>query len=59
MSDNKVNYCGYVIKHPLQKNIVLRIKLNDENTLDKNVEVIIKVIDYIIDLLNKIDKELK
>jgi DNA-directed RNA polymerase subunit L len=59
MSDSKVNYCGYVIKHPLRKNIVLRIKLNENNTLDKNVEVILKVIDYIIDLLNKINKELK
>jgi DNA-directed RNA polymerase subunit L len=59
MSNSKVNYCGYVIKHPLRKNIVLRIKLNEENTLDKNVEVIIKMIDYIIDLLTKINKELK
>lgn len=59
MSDSKVNYCGYVIKHPLRKNIVLRIKLNEDNTLEKNVEVILKVIDYIIDLLNKINRELK
>ena len=58
MSDTTVNYCGYVIKHPLRKNIVLRIKLNNKNTIENSIETIVKNINTIIDLLNKIKKDL-
>jgi len=60
MTYNKdVSYCGYLIEHPLKKNIILRIKLNQSmNNLENNIIMIENTIDYLIDLLNKIRSEI-
>jgi DNA-directed RNA polymerase subunit L len=52
-----VFYCGYVINHPLKKNINIRIKLIDNNTFENVVLLIIKYIDYFIDIINNIYTE--
>ena len=57
--DSNVFYCGYVIEHPLKKNIILRIKLNSDNTEDNSITVIEQNIDIIINILNKINNEVK
>jgi DNA-directed RNA polymerase subunit L len=59
ISDYKnVLYCGYLIEHPLKKNIVLRIKLDKNNDLENIIKVIIENIDLIIDLLKTLKIEL-
>jgi DNA-directed RNA polymerase subunit L len=53
-----VLYCGYLIEHPLKSNIILRIKLNSDNTLENVIKVIIENINYINSLLYTLKKEL-
>ena len=57
--DSNVFYCGYVIEHPLKKNIILRIKLNIENSVENSITIIEQNIDIIINILNKINNEVK
>ena len=47
-----VAYSGYVIRHPLRKNVLLRIKLTEDNTVDeiiKNYETICQEIQETLD----------
>ena len=55
--DKNVFYCGYVIEHPLKKNFLFKIKLNENNNLENILLIIEENIDYINDILNSIDKE--
>ena len=55
--DKNVFYCGYVIEHPLKKNFLFKIKLNENNNLENILLIIEKNIDYISDILNSIEKE--
>jgi DNA-directed RNA polymerase subunit L len=62
MDDERVFYCGYVIEHPLKKNILLKIKLKDDNFNDNIKNIILVITDkinYLIELLNKIMKDIK
>lgn len=55
--DKNISYCGYVIEHPLKKNILLKIKLEDMNKNKDLENIIITIsenINYLINLLNKI-----
>lgn len=56
--DNKdIFYCGYVIEHPLKKNILLKIKLKDlimNEDIRNIVKIIIDTNNYLIEILNKI-----
>ena len=54
--DKNISYCGYIIEHPLKKNILFKIKLADpdKNKDIKNIIITISEnIDYLINLLNK------
>ena len=54
--DKNIAYCGYIIEHPLKKNILFKIKLvdPDKNKDIKNIIITISEnIDYLINLLNK------
>ena len=54
-----VAYCGFLIEHPLKKNIILRIKLIESmNNLENNILMIESTIDYLVSLLNKIKMEI-
>jgi DNA-directed RNA polymerase subunit L len=57
--DKNISYCGYIIEHPLKKNILLKVKLINENDLENNILVIENNINNIIELLKNIEKELK
>ncbi len=49
-----VAYSGYVIRHPLQKNILFRVKLSEENTVDeiiKNYETVCQEIQETLDAM--------
>jgi DNA-directed RNA polymerase subunit L len=55
---DNVHYCGYLIEHPLKKYIILRVKLNSNNTSENVIKIIIENIDIINNLLYTIKKEL-
>jgi DNA-directed RNA polymerase alpha subunit len=57
--DKEVFYCGYIIEHPLKNNIILKIKLNNDNNLENIIFIIEKNIDIILDLLEKVKLELR
>jgi DNA-directed RNA polymerase subunit L len=47
-----VGYCGYVIRHPLRKNILFRVKLTENNTWNeiiKNFEEVANDIQLVLD----------
>ena len=59
-SDKNIAYCGYIIEHPLKKNILLKIQLKDLNKNKDLENIIITIsenIDYLINLLNKISND--
>jgi DNA-directed RNA polymerase subunit L/DNA-directed RNA polymerase alpha subunit len=55
--DANVLYCSYLIEHPLKKNIILKIKLNKNNNLDTIILLLEEYIKYIMNILNKIEKQ--
>ena len=57
--NDNVFYCGYVIDHPLNKIVILKIQLKTENTLENNIKIIEYNIDYISKLLNDVNNELR
>jgi len=57
-SYKNVMYCGYLIEHPLKKNIILRVKLDSENNQENVIIVIIENINIIINLINIIKNDL-
>lgn len=57
MDNKNIFYCGYVIEHPLKKNILLKIKLKDlvmNEDINNIVKIIIDTNNYLIEILNKI-----
>jgi DNA-directed RNA polymerase subunit L len=57
--NDNVFFSGYLIEHPLKKNIILKIKLNKDNTLDNVISIITINIDKIINILKNIIVELQ
>ena len=49
-----VSYCGFVIEHPLKKNILLKIKLKNDNNIENIIATIEGLINEIINILNEI-----
>jgi DNA-directed RNA polymerase subunit L len=56
---DNVFYCGYVIEHPLNNNILFRIKLKENNTLENAISLIEECIVMLIVILEKIIEELR
>lgn len=56
--NTNVLFCGFVIEHPLKKNILFKIKLNDDNTIESAINVILKNIDIIDNILNDLFNEI-
>lgn len=56
--DKNVMYCGYIIEHPLKNNIILKIQLKEDNTLENNIKNICDNIDILINIINNIKTEL-
>jgi DNA-directed RNA polymerase subunit L len=53
-NDENVFYSGYLIEHPLKNEIILKIKLKDNNTIENVIETIIKHIDNLIKISDKV-----
>jgi DNA-directed RNA polymerase subunit L len=58
-SYDNVFYSGYLIEHPLKKNIILKIKLTENNNKENSILTIKNIIDYILNILNIMLEELK
>jgi DNA-directed RNA polymerase subunit L len=58
LNDENIFYCGYLIEHPLKKNIILRIKLKENNNLENIINHCDKNINLIITILNDISKNI-
>jgi DNA-directed RNA polymerase subunit L len=54
-----VFYCGYVIEHPLNNNILFRIKLKENNTLENTIILIEECIVMLINILEKLIEEFR
>jgi DNA-directed RNA polymerase subunit L len=55
-----VAYCGFLIEHPLKKNIILRVKLIPSmDNLENNILIIESNINYLVSLLNKIKMDIQ
>ena len=57
--NDNVFFSGYLIEHPLKKNIILKVKLNKDNTIDNVISTITINIDKIINILKNIIIELQ
>jgi DNA-directed RNA polymerase subunit L len=57
--NENVLYCGFVIEHPLKKNILIKIKLKDNNNLENIILLIDSNIDFLINILNNILNDIK
>jgi DNA-directed RNA polymerase subunit L len=57
--DENVFFCGYIIEHPLKRNVLLKIKLKNDNNLENVLLIIEKNIDHINTILNSIQKEVE
>ncbi len=57
--DENVDYSGYVVRHPLRKEVLMKFKLKENNTIEKVIELIEKTRDKIFAILNEIYDELK
>ena len=55
--DSNIFYCGYVIEHPLKKNILIRLKLKENNSEANCITAIDQYIKYLIQIINKIKSE--
>lgn len=55
--DNVV-YSGYIIRHPLRKNMLLKVKLGENNTIDNIIEKYDVVVRDLNETLDKIKEEL-
>ena len=56
---SNILFCGYIIEHPLKKNILLKIKLDKNNNIEEVVKIININIDIILNILENIKKEFK
>ena len=56
--DKNVMYCGYIIEHPLKKNIILKIQLKEDNNIENIIKTICDNIDIITQILDDIKSEL-
>lgn len=57
-SHPNIFYAGYINNHPLKKNIILKVKLNNDNNLNQVVNTIKETCDYIVSIVEQIIKEI-
>lgn len=55
--DEDVLYSGYVIRHPLKKNILLKIKLNENNTYEQVIQKYEKVVQDVNSIIDTMSNE--
>ena len=58
VNNKNVEYCGFVIEHPLKKNILLKIQLNNNNSIENTKLIIEENIDYINNIINDMYNEI-
>jgi DNA-directed RNA polymerase subunit L len=56
--DNEVLYSGYIIEHPLKENILLKIQLKENNTVENMILKITNLIDFLLNNCNDLFKDI-
>ena len=59
LDDDNVNYAAYDIIHPLQKSLIIRMSLKNNNTLENNKTVFLSTITHIKKLVMELKKDFK
>ena len=59
IEDKKVKFVGYDIPHPLDKKLLIRLALENNNTKENNIKVFKDNIDLVITIIDNMKKEWK
>ena len=59
MKDSKIAFVGYDVVHPLQKSLLIRTSLKENNTPENNRQVFLNTITEIKKLVMALQKEFK
>ena len=57
LDDNKIEFSGYDIPHPLDNILIIRTSLKNNNTIENNINVFKNNIDKIVDIIDNVRKE--
>ena len=59
IEDSNIKFVGYDIPHPLDKILIIRQGLINNNSIENNINLFKKYIDIIINIIDNMDKEWK
>lgn len=57
LEDEKIEFCGYDIPHPLDNKLIIRTSLKQQNTMENNIEVFKNNIDKLLKIIEEVKKE--
>lgn len=57
LEDDKIDFCGYDIPHPLDNKLIIRTSLKKDNTMENNIKLFKENIDKLIKIIEDIKKE--
>lgn len=56
--DPDVSYAGYVIPHPLDKTVIVRLSLKDDNTIENIVRKFLSKVQFLIGLISEFETKI-
>jgi DNA-directed RNA polymerase subunit L len=57
LEDDKIEFCGYDIPHPLDNRLIVRTSLKQGNTMENNINVFKNNIDKLVKIVDELKKE--
>jgi DNA-directed RNA polymerase I and III subunit RPAC2 len=57
LDDDKIEYCGYDIPHPLDNKLIIRTALKQGNTMENNISVFKDNIDNLVKIIDEVKSE--
>jgi len=57
LDNPKISYSGYIIPHPNDNKLVITTSTKDNNTQKDNITVFLETVNYLIDLVDKLNNE--
>ena len=57
VDDDKIEFCGYDIPHPLDNKLIIRTSLKQGNTMENNIDVFKNNIDKLVKIIDEVKKE--
>lgn len=56
--DEEVSYAAYVVPHPLDKTVIVRLSLKENNTIENIIKKFLNKIQYLIGLINEFETKI-